>query len=173
MKRAHTGFTLIELMTALTILSIVLAMSVPSFREFTRSNRVTATHNDLVTAFTLARSEALKRSTAVTVCASSDGATCTGANDWAVGWIVFVDGTGVAGEVNSPADVVLQAWAGVSGVTTVGGTTPYVQYTATGMVAPSAAANFDVYSAGCAGPKLRRLAVSAIGALTGTLQSCP
>jgi type IV fimbrial biogenesis protein FimT len=172
MRRAHTGFTLIELMTALTVLAVLLAMSVPSFREFTRSNRVTAAHNDLLTAFTLARSEALKRATPVTVCASADGATCAGATDWAVGWIVFVDDAGVAGQLDA-TDVLLQAWPGTSGDLTLRGSAEFVQYTATGMVSPAAAANFDAYFAGCSGAKVRRLGVSPIGALTGTAQACP
>jgi type IV fimbrial biogenesis protein FimT len=172
MKRAHIGFTLIELMTALTVIAVLLAMAVPGFREFTRSNRVAAANNDLLTAFTLARSEALKRSTPVTVCASSDGLSCAGAKDWAVGWIVFVDGSGTAGQLDG-TDALLQAWSGTRADLTLRGSAEFVQYTATGMVSPAAAASFDAYFAGCTGPKLRRLGVSPIGALTGTTQACP
>jgi type IV fimbrial biogenesis protein FimT len=172
MRRAYTGFTLIELMTALTVLAVLFAMSVPSFREFTRSNRVTAAHNDLLTAFTVARSEALKRATPVTVCASTDGATCAGVTDWAVGWIVFVDDSGVAGQLDA-TDLLLQAWPGAGGNLTLRGSAEFVQYTATGRVSPAAAASFDAYFAGCSGKKMRRLGVSPIGALTGTSQACP
>lgn len=172
MKSAHSGFTLIELMVAVTVLSVLLAMSVPSFREFTRSNRVTAAHNDLLTAFTLARSEALKRTTPVSVCASSNGTSCTGATNWAAGWIVFTDANGTAGTVDA-GDTVLQQWTALNGDMTLSGSAAFVQYTATGMVAPATARTFDAYATGCSGPKLRRLGVSAIGAVTGTTQSCP
>lgn len=172
MRRIHTGFTLIELMTALTVLAVLLAMSVPSFREFTRNNRVTAAHNDLLTAFTVARSEALKRATPVTVCASTDGATCADIKNWAVGWIVFVDDSGVAGELDA-TDSLLQSWPGSGGDLTLSGSTEFVQYTATGRVSPAATASFDAYFAGCSGEKVRRLSVSPIGSLTGVSQACP
>jgi type IV fimbrial biogenesis protein FimT len=176
MKRAQSGFSLIELMTALTVLAVLLAMSVPRFREFTRSNRVTAAHNDLVTAFTLARSEALKRSTAVSVCASSNGTSCvsTTATNWAVGWIVFTDAGGTAGSVDTASgDTVVQTWPAINNDMTLTGAVGFVQYTATGMVAPATARNFDAYATGCTGNKMRRLSVSAIGAVSGTMQSCP
>jgi type IV fimbrial biogenesis protein FimT len=174
MKRAQSGFSLIELMTALTVLAVLFAMSVPSFRDFTRSNRVTAAHNDLVTAFTLARSEALKRSTPVSVCASSNGTSCvsTTTTNWAVGWMVFVDGAGTAGSVDT-GDAVLQTWPTINGDMTLTGTVGFVQYTPTGMVAPATARTFDAYATGCTGKKLRRLSVSAIGAVSGTMQTCP
>jgi type IV fimbrial biogenesis protein FimT len=152
---------------------VLLVMSVPGFREFTRSNRVTAAHNDLVTAFTLARSEALKRSSSVSVCASSDGTSCTGATDWAVGWIAFTD-AGAAGAVNSAAgDTVLQTWPAINVDMTLSGNVAFVQYTATGMVAPASASSFDAYATGCTGSKMRRLSISAIGAVSGTTESCP
>jgi type IV fimbrial biogenesis protein FimT len=172
MKHAQSGFSLIELMTALAIFAVLLAMAAPSFREFTRSNRVTAAHNDLVTAFTLARSEALKRATPVSVCASSNGTSCTGATNWAVGWIVFTDASGTAGTVNV-GDSVLQTWPAVNSDTTLSGSVAFVQYTATGMVGTASATTFDAYATGCTGAKARRLGVSAIGALTGTTQDCP
>jgi type IV fimbrial biogenesis protein FimT len=173
MKRAQTGFSLIELMTAVTVLTVLLVMSVPSFREFMRSNRVTAAHNDLVTALALARSEALKRATTVSVCASNDGTSCTGATNWAGGWIAFTD-AGAAGAVNSGAgDTVLQTWPAINGDMTFAGSVSFVQYTATGLVTPTSASTFDAYVTGCSGSKLRRLSVSAIGAVSGTTQDCP
>src|SRR5687767_13501516 len=92
MKSRQPGFTLIELMVTLLVLSILVAAAVPSFREFTRNNRVVATQNDLITALNLARSEALRRSRNITVCPSSDGATCSAGTNWGNGWIVSVTG---------------------------------------------------------------------------------
>ena len=42
----------------------------------------------LVLALQMGRSEAAKRGQSITVCASADGDTCSGATNWATGWIV-------------------------------------------------------------------------------------
>ena len=83
---ATRGFTLIELLVTLSVAAIAISIAVPNFQQFMASNRISAQANDLIAALNLARSEAVKRAANVTVCSSSDGATCTG--DWADGWIV-------------------------------------------------------------------------------------
>lgn len=83
---AARGFTLIELMVTIAVAAILLSIAVPNFQMFVMNNRMASQANDLITALSLARSEAVKRAANVTVCASSDGATCTGS--WGDGWIV-------------------------------------------------------------------------------------
>lgn len=83
---ATRGFTLIELMVTLAVLAILLTVALPNFQIFVMNGRMASQTNDLITALNLARSEAVKRAANVTVCASSDGASCTGS--WAAGWIV-------------------------------------------------------------------------------------
>mgnify|MGYP000078050850 CR=1 FL=1 len=91
------GFTLMELMIVLTLAAIVLALGAPNFNEFRRNNRLTSTANDMLAAVQLARSEAIKRQTSVSLCASNnpragDAAICsTGAF---TGWVVFEDANG-------------------------------------------------------------------------------
>jgi len=85
------GLTLIELMVTLAVFSIVTMLAFPGFRLYQQnSNRVTQI-NDMVATLNLARSEAVKRNLAVSVCASADQVTCSTVNDWITGWIVFVD----------------------------------------------------------------------------------
>jgi type IV fimbrial biogenesis protein FimT len=85
------GFTLVELLITIVVLTILLAAGVPAFQSFIKNNRVTGQANDLISAIQLARSEALKRGENIVVCASSDQATCTGKDTWTDGWIVFSD----------------------------------------------------------------------------------
>lgn len=105
--RHNLGFTLIELMITLSVLAILLGIATPNFQSLVRNGRLTATTNDLVSALAVARSEAVKRATRVTVCksANTDAAspTCSTAASWQDGWIVFVDG-GVEGTVDGTDD---------------------------------------------------------------------
>ncbi len=83
---------MIELMVTVAVMAIILALAAPSFRDFIINNRLTAQINDLVADISLARSEAASRGLRVTLCASSDLSSCTGAGDaWQGGRIVFVD----------------------------------------------------------------------------------
>ncbi len=88
--RGVAGFTLLELMTTITVASVLLALAVPSFRNLTVSNRLTTQANDVVAAINLARSEAIKRNGSVSLCraSSASATTCvTGSGNWQF-WIV-------------------------------------------------------------------------------------
>lgn len=85
------GFTLLELLITVAILAIVLAIGVPSFKYIINSSRISSEVNAFVGSLQYARGEAIKRGQSVAVCASSDGATCSGSSNWVNGWLVFVD----------------------------------------------------------------------------------
>jgi len=113
-RKSTGGFTLLELMAAVTVLGVLLAIGIPSFTETTRDNRLTSVTNSFVTALNIARSEAAKQGIAVSVCAADDPnnpTTCSGADTWANGWIVFTDDTGTAGTLDAPSDKSVQVFA--------------------------------------------------------------
>ena len=89
-KSTSVGFTLIELMVTVALAAIILTQAVPSFNALVQNNRLISQKNEFISTLNLARSEALKRGTRVTVCASSDQKTCD-TTDWEKGWIVFSD----------------------------------------------------------------------------------
>ncbi|MGD2138112.1 MAG: GspH/FimT family pseudopilin [Gammaproteobacteria bacterium] len=88
----NKGFTLVELLITIVVLTILLALSVPAMQEFIKNNRIATQTNRLILAVQVARSEAVKRGTGAVVCAantSMDG--CSADTDWTTGWIVFTD----------------------------------------------------------------------------------
>lgn len=87
------GFTLVELLVAVAIAAILLAVGVPSFRSTIASNRLSSTTNELVGTLAQARSEAIRRGVRVTVCMSANGTACATTGNWEQGWISFVDTT--------------------------------------------------------------------------------
>lgn len=83
-NRQQRGFNLIELMVVLSLVSIVLAIGVPSFREFVATQRVKNTAFDIAATLLQARSEAVKRNTSVTLARTGE--------TWEAGWSVQVGG---------------------------------------------------------------------------------
>ena len=90
------GYTLIELMSMLAVVSILVSVGLPMLNVFFDSNRMVSNTNDLVAGLNIARSEAIKQQIRVTLCQSADTASCTGSGQWEDGWIVFQDPNGNA-----------------------------------------------------------------------------
>ncbi|MCB1800976.1 MAG: GspH/FimT family pseudopilin [Gammaproteobacteria bacterium] len=101
--RKQNGLTLVELMVTLAVAIILVAVGMPLFNSVASNNRATAQANTFLAAFKLARSEAVRRATTVSVCAIADPAanpvTCGSNTDWDNGALVFTDG-GTAGSVD-------------------------------------------------------------------------
>lgn len=81
---AQRGVTLVELMFVLIVVSVLAAVSVPSFVNIVVAQRLRAAGTDLVSSLQLARSEAIKRNGEVTVRPASD--------NWTGGWVVATAG---------------------------------------------------------------------------------
>lgn len=109
-----TGFTLVELMIALSVLCLLLVVAAPSFRTMILNNRLNANSESLVNALSYARSTALYQAMNVIVCPfAADNSTTCGAN-WNSGWIVVTQpaagvGTLLKSQQASPNDPILTA----------------------------------------------------------------
>ncbi|MGD8940277.1 MAG: GspH/FimT family pseudopilin [Gammaproteobacteria bacterium] len=153
-KCKMVGFTLIELMVTIALAAIILTQAVPSFNALVQNNRLISQKNEFISTLNLARSEALKRGTRVTVCASTDQATCD-TTDWEQGWIVFSDrnadrvldsGTGAC---LATEDCLIRVSAGLSSNNTLAARksgaaadTGFIQYTPRGAVDSAATFTF-------------------------------
>lgn len=91
--RSQKGITLIEMMIAIVVLAILVTIGIPSFNTLIQNNRATAIANELVSATHLARSEAVRRGQAVTICPSQNQSSCQNV-DWSQGWIVVTQASG-------------------------------------------------------------------------------
>ena len=83
------GFSLLELMVTLIIVTILITLTVPSFITFSTQSKNTIIGKQLLRAINLARSEAQLRGVPVTLCKSRDHISCSG--QWQDGQIIFID----------------------------------------------------------------------------------
>jgi type IV fimbrial biogenesis protein FimT len=169
MRKTQHGFTLAELLTAMAVVAILSAIAIPTLRQFSANSRTTAANNSLVSAFAVARSEALRRSTQVTVCSSTNSQTCANSTTWGTGWIAFTD-LNANGALDG-TDVLLQAWSAPSGVS-VTSTAKFLTYDARGM-AKLAPATFNTWVPGCGGPNQTQVVVTVGGSPQNTHIACP
>lgn len=98
--RVAGGFTLVELMVVVTVLAVLAAVGTPSMRELVAAQRVRSVATDLHLALVKARSEAIKRNTAVTLSPAGE--------DWSAGWQVL--------DPDAPAGPALKVQQTVAGV---------------------------------------------------------
>lgn len=115
------GFTLVELLVVMTIGAILVAAAVPSMTWMLASMRASNGASSLQASFELARSEAIRRGTLVSVCRTLDPNAGVGAlacsnaagggyaaGDWGSGWVMFEKRTATAvGTFTNPGDIVL------------------------------------------------------------------
>jgi type IV fimbrial biogenesis protein FimT len=93
---AAAGFSLIELMVAITILALVASTGLPEFNKFVRDVKLSGVASDLRSDIQFARSESIRRNARVLVCPRSTTtstvcATTVTTSTWANGWLVCYD----------------------------------------------------------------------------------
>ena len=89
--KSATGITLVELMIAIAIASVLGMFTINSVASIVHKSRAGLAGISLVDSLTRARSLAIMRESDVVVCSSNDGSTCNGGTHWEYGWIAFGD----------------------------------------------------------------------------------
>lgn len=97
-RSTHAGFSLLELMMTVAILSVIAAFAVPSFQTLIMLSRLSSEANELVAALGQARSEAIRMNRRTVLCratlsggqvSTADG--CSAGDGAWQGWMVFID----------------------------------------------------------------------------------
>ena len=86
----HAGFTLIEMLTTVSVLVVLLVIGAVSFNSTFKSNRLFSAQDELVTSLALARSESALRGVPVVLTASAS----VSGNQFGGGWTVYADANG-------------------------------------------------------------------------------
>jgi type IV fimbrial biogenesis protein FimT len=94
MNRA-AGFTLIELLIVIVVIGISLSLAVPSFQGMVARNTMATQVNDFLLAINLARSEAMRRGSQVTIQSADNGATSS--DEFGNGYCVQIGIPGASG----------------------------------------------------------------------------
>lgn len=102
----NRGFTIIEVIVAVTVLAVMVSLAAPMYTSMTATNRTRAAAYSLVASLALARSEAVKRNAAVSVLPVALG--------WQNGWKVETGGSTLSKNEPAPHLVLSGPSAGVS-----------------------------------------------------------
>ena len=137
------GFTLIEMMTTLTVLAVIMVIAVPSLSGLVRSSKVRSAQSELVASLMLARSEAAKRGVTVGVAASAPVV----GSEFNKGWTVWVDAN-EDGVVDS-TELVIRSYPALGAAVVLGttGNVTRLAFAATGFLVPATAVNFKACGA--------------------------
>ncbi len=90
MPNRGQGFTLIELMVTLLVLSVVAAIAIPAFGNLIERSRQEALKDEIENVLHNARTQAVLQRRTIEICGSEDGATCSA--NWKHGWLVRTTG---------------------------------------------------------------------------------
>lgn len=182
----QSGITLIELMVALSILGILLAIGIPSMRDMGETDAVRGHLNTFFGTLRYARSEAIRNKAKVVICPSdnseSASPTCSnGVTDqWQKGWIIFINRDGDTNYTyDATNDTLLRVQGPIStsgGIIEVAGGAPNkLVYRSTGILLEGGGSSYTFDSKGMSTAQRKRVCLSLQGRarISPSLDACP
>jgi len=163
----QSGFTIMELMIAVAIGGIVMAIGLPAFQGFIKNNRLIAQTNDVLTSLHVARNEAVNRGHNIRIL------TLSGGTDWASGWEIRLD---VDNEDDIDAeDTVLRNYDAIKNAT-LAGNINIVTFEPTGYLDQglhAAPVAITLTPSKCTANDIRVISTQLSGLVGFTKQNCP
>ncbi len=157
-QTGNDGFTIVEMMISIAVLTILTAIALPSINQIFSRNDLAGVTNELIASINQARSEAVTRSTNVVICPTTGGGCDAG--EWESGWLIFVDVNN-----NGTFNIGDQPISLGNGTTTdaisIDGFNNGLRFNATGILTNAVAANIELTHSSL--PVFNRLAISNLG----------
>lgn len=164
--RSCKGFTLLELLVVITILSILFAVAVPNLTSFVANQRIKSVSYDMMSSFVGARSEAMKRNTSVIVAPVTVGSV----TNWQNGWTIATSAT---------PSVPLRQYSALTGMTvvcksgtSVVATCPTITYNGSGRLPPGTNSP-AIAVTGASSSYVRCISIDLSGRPFSTKVTCP
>ncbi len=178
LRDSQRAFTLIELLVALIVLGVVVGVAIPNFKSLILNQRSVGLAEDFINEVNLARSEAVARSTRVSICPSINGTACAGT--LSQGFIVFIDGAATDAATDAVVGLVLRVWLNndphANITATRAGTTPdFIRFSSIGTLARLAADPTTVVNThwdGAACDSARKITIGLSGTIMIEKGSC-
>lgn len=116
--KSQSGFTAIELLVVLVIVSVLVALAAPSFNGLMERWRVRAAVEELQSTLYFARSEAIRQAKDIKITKNGNGGGCSTAgsrHQWGCGWQVMSPSGSTLQQTNAPTRIEIELSDDASG----------------------------------------------------------
>lgn len=171
------GFTLIELMVSVVVMMAIMMFTIPGLRALIQNNRVVVATNDIVGSFLLARNEAVRRGTPVSICAATDNTFSACGTTWQNGWFIFVNPTASTSFSGDATQPIVRTQPAIDSTVVVTPNFPtanqIVTFASTGFSSVTGSITFTLSTPECEGTNARQITLFSTGRVSTARVACP
>lgn len=173
----NTGFTIIEILTVVIIMTILLAAAIPGWKIFIQNNQANMIASKLYTSLILARTTAIQSGYKTLLCPvlTPNGVTCQNSTQWD-NWIVFMDkDADNSFDEGTNVDTIEQVrfYRDLPASTITASTAGAIGFTPTGFSINTSNQTFNILPPGCIGNNGKQITIEPSGNIISTNLACP